>query len=193
MKTRVPVLIAAVAVMTAAVWLTWCRNGESGERANSQKKPAVVRNDPRVLSAVPATAGKPPAKKPPSKVVPPPTPLTPKEEEQRSAGDASTMHKWMTAYSLDHGGMYPQDLSALLDAGVGFPVDKTAEYLRRVIEYRGRKLTNSDDGRLVLMRYRIEGVPDKEVRLYVTGRVQVHLSTDPIPEDLIENSPEEPR
>jgi hypothetical protein len=90
----------------------------------------------------------------------------------------------MTAYALDHGGKFPPDLSALLSgANYGFPVDKAGEWLGPVVEYRGRKLTQNDKGRLLLMRYRIDGSSDTEVRAFVTGTVRPCPIDEPIPED----------
>lgn len=93
------------------------------------------------------------------------------------------MFKWFIAYSLDHGGAFPPDLSAIVGPNYGFDGENVAEYLRDVIEYRGNRLTNSDPAKYLLMRYRIGSRKDQEVRLYVGGSVQIGASTAPIPED----------
>jgi RNA polymerase sigma factor (sigma-70 family) len=108
---------------------------------------------------------------------------TPDELGREAANKASTLHKWMIAYALDHGGNFPPDLSALLSANLGFPVDQTAEWFGPVIEYRGRTLTSSDAGGLLVMRYRVPDSTDKEVRLFVSGSSSVRPVDEPLPED----------
>ncbi len=108
---------------------------------------------------------------------------------QEVALRASTLHKWMTAYALDHGGNYPSDLSALLQKNYGFPENEVGDYLGAVIEYRGRKLTQSDQGSLLLLRCRIPDDSVNEVRLYVSGSSRWCPASEPVHEDILPEQP----
>lgn len=110
-------------------------------------------------------------------------PLTPEEEERKAGKMGIAMFKWMAGYGMDHGGRFPADTSALIHAGTGFPAGEAADWLGRVIEYRGGSYDLSDAPDLLLMRYRIDGVPDREVRVMVGGKTVVVPVTDPVPED----------
>jgi RNA polymerase sigma factor (sigma-70 family) len=115
------------------------------------------------------------------------------ELEIEAKSKASTMHKWMIAYALDHGGHFPPDLSALFSPGssYGLPVAQAGEWLGPVIEYRGRKLTFRDDGRHVMMKYRIEGDAEREVRVLVSGEVLTCPVNEPEDAGLV-RSPQPP-
>ncbi len=123
------------------------------------------------------------AEKTPAPKTDPEKVLTPEEEEKEAKSKASTMFKWMAAYSLDHGGAFPPDTSALMTTDLGFPTDQAGDWLRHVIDYRGRDLTTSDDGNFLLLRYRIGNRTDKEIRVTVSGRTIVVPADEPIPED----------
>ena len=114
----------------------------------------------------------------------PAKPLTAEEDAEQRAKRVHTMIKWIHAYALDNGGNFPSDTSELLAPGkYGFAPDMAADYLSNIIEYRGRGLTNSDDGRLVLIRFSAGPSKEFEVRGYVGGSVQIVPTGTPIPED----------
>jgi RNA polymerase sigma factor (sigma-70 family) len=136
------------------------------------------------------TAVAPVATKSPATNIKSPNPAngkTPEEQEREAASKATTLHKWLIAYALDHGGSFPPDLSALLSKSYGLPVDKAGEWFRPVIEYRGRTLSNSDDGKLVLLRYRTG--ENTEARVLISGSARTCPVDEPIPED---EAPEPP-
>ena len=185
MKSRLYLPASVAAVGIAAFSLVFCRKSEEEDvkksaaaapRSSAQSSPLPGSPTPENSRRIGVNTTK--TKTEPEKV------LTPEEEEKAAASKAQTMFKWMCAFSMDASGAFPPDTSALMSVNVGFPTDQAGDWLRHVIDYRGRNLSTADDGRLVLMRYRIGKRTDKEVRLYVNGQVIVVPSTEPIPEDV---------
>ncbi|HEX2749189.1 MAG TPA: hypothetical protein VHM91_14375 [Verrucomicrobiales bacterium] len=103
-----------------------------------------------------------------------------KEEASKSAAsDVSAVHKWLTAYALDSGGKYPDDLNQLLTKNYGADEAVLKRVSANLIEYRGKGMTSSDDPDLLLIRYRVGG--DKEFRMTVSGSGKTVPSSTPLP------------
>ncbi len=186
MKSRIYLPFSIAAVCIAAFALVFCRKAEVDEgkphpatKPGSLSKPDSLagRQKPETPRQIGEKTPRPEPDLEPEKV------LTPAEEEKAAAKKASTMYKWMLAYCLDHGGAFPPDTSALMTTDLGFPTDQAGDWLRHVIDYRGRDLTTSDDGNFLLLRYRIGNRTDKEIRVTVSGRTIVVPADEPIPED----------
>jgi hypothetical protein len=75
------------------------------------------------------------------------------KEPTQATKDASTLHKWLIAYSLDSGGKFPDNLPQLMTRNYG----ADEKLFPNVIEYRGRGVSNGDNPDLVLLRYRRDG------------------------------------
>ena len=94
-----------------------------------------------------------------------------------AANEAMNIHKLASTWALDHNGAFPPDLQMLRSGDYG-PVSD--DLLAGVIEYRGNGLKTSDDGKLLLLRYRARN--GYEVRVNLSGScVARPLSTLPPP------------
>lgn len=95
---------------------------------------------------------------------------------RRDALQAHDLHKWLTAYALDHGGAFPRDLNELTKKSCG--AENLEENLPNVIEYRGAGLTINDDPKLLLLRCRVKDHPGLECRVYLAGSGAVRAAND---------------
>ena len=185
MRSRILLPASIAAFVISGFSLVFCHKSEdeavkktpvASNRLSAPKDPLASR---KVEISAPVTERKPSIKDDTEKV------LTPEEEEKEAKSKASTLYKWLAAYSLDNGGAFPSDTSALMSANLGFPTDQAGDWLRHVLGYRGRGLTSSDNGSLVLLRYRIGTRTDREVRVYVSGRTIAVPADEAIPEDAL--------
>jgi hypothetical protein len=99
-----------------------------------------------------------------------------KEPSRPAVSDASSLHKWLSAYALDSGGKFPDDLSQLLKKSYG----TDERVFPNVIEYRGKGMSTSDRADLVLFRYKVGG--GREARVTVSGSAKTVPSTEPLPD-----------
>jgi hypothetical protein len=95
-----------------------------------------------------------------------------------AASDVSAAHKWLTAYALDSGGKYPDDLNQLLTKSYGADEAILKRITGNLIEYRGKGMSSSDKPDLLLIRYRVEG--DREFRMTVGGAGKTVPSSTPL-------------
>jgi hypothetical protein len=93
-----------------------------------------------------------------------------KNESRQAASDVASLHKWLIAYSLDSGGKFPDNIGQLLNKSYGADEEVIKRMLPRVIEYRGKGMSNADDASLVLCRYQVDD--GTEARLTVSGIVK---------------------
>jgi hypothetical protein len=98
---------------------------------------------------------------------------------------AHALHSYLAGYAVEHEGRFPDEPSALLsdEINIGFPVDQADEFLGPVFDYRGRGHKASDHRELLLFRFRIKDVTDKEVRVTIGGSCRAVPVSDPVPED----------
>ncbi len=93
--------------------------------------------------------------------------------------DAVNLHHWLTAYALDSGGKYPDDLNQLQAKSYGADEAILKRVSANLIEYRGKGMTSSDDPGLLLIRSRTG--ENKEFRMTVNGSGQTVPSSTPLP------------
>jgi hypothetical protein len=190
MKLRVLIAAAGLLITGGILVLIFLPRDEETVAPTPRKKPIVTTRRPvamkvdqeRTTDRAPKEHPKPPVAPPPEHV--PPEPLIPEQEERAVQRKAIEVYKLSLTYAMAHDGAFPPDLSALVATGL-MPPEKAGEYLSGVIEYRGWELTNRDEGRKLVMRYRIGERTDKEVRVHVSGSVSIHPAsevTDPPPE-----------
>ena len=92
-----------------------------------------------------------------------------KMEVNKAAREISTLGKYLMTWTLDNSGAFPPDLDKLASVADSYGIDvKWLENLKPgIIENRRKNLSNSDAGRLVLVRYRPGQQTKTEVRLHV--------------------------
>jgi hypothetical protein len=88
-----------------------------------------------------------------------------------AASKAAALHKWLTAYALDHDGAFPRSPKELDARAYGIP--DLEEYTSNIIEYRGAALNTSSAPASLLMRFSITNHTELEGRTYVSGRTIV--------------------
>jgi hypothetical protein len=148
----------------------------------ARKRPQILQMESRPDTVKPSLH--PEAKEEPK---PAPAPLTTEEKEQAAAQRAHDLSKMFVRYMAEHEGAMPPDTSALVATGL-MDRDRTGEFLKGVIEYRGAEMTSKDDPGLTVLRYRYYKRTDKELRIHLSGAVRFCDPAEPIPEDAVEES-----
>jgi hypothetical protein len=111
-----------------------------------------------------------------------------KEKKQKAvivaSARAALLHAHLMKYALeDPQGGFPPDIKSFLTAKQdGHPPSESQHWESAVFDYRGANLDTTSSPNSLLLRYRIEGVPEKEVRLYVAGNAVVSWKDAPVGE-----------
>jgi hypothetical protein len=136
MRRRDAIISGAVAVGASLALLSFCRRGEESRAVGPVKKRVGVQTSTRPAGISKKAPGdkpnEPESLSPAAKQPEPKVQLTPEAEQKKAASMATIMFTWFTAYAIDHNGRFPPDTSALLNAGLGFPVQNAGEFLGRM-------------------------------------------------------------
>jgi len=185
-KSRV-LLPASVAIASViALSLILCQKEEDGPSLSRKSASRVIAAPPAAVEKVagsqrsgdelpPDQTGSEPEKRNAAGLT---------EEEQRIGMMGVKLHHWLVTWADKHGGQFPPDSSVLVNME-GFPAEQAADWLGRIIEYRGRDLNHQDSSKLLLLRYRINDTTDREVRVCIGGSTRIVPATEPIPEDAV--------